>query len=804
MTVTKHSRELASTVADRRVREQKDEYRRKLETIQGAFDPPLTNAELSVGLDLDAPDSQASTIGRFVSESPRLARARPDSATRALIDAILDGELLVAVSRGVPGARRQMVVGDERDFRRLGKSWALRNVSGRALPEDLVRRLSEGADWEDGGLWNLFGAEAAAERAQRAIAGHAELPRYLAGRDVFPIGLGAMRLSTLEDRPSEDDAIALLLDAFDAGIQLIDTADVYGLGEEDVGHNEDLIRRALGAWAPPGSADRDRILVATKAGLERQGRRWRPQGRPQHLRAACEASLRHLDTAVLDLLQLHVPDPQVPLTESVGELARLREEGKIRHIGVCNVDTRQLGEALSVTPIAAVQTAASFLDTGAFARDSDGSPSLAERCHADGIALIAHSPLGGHRRAERAGREDTLLEIARERGEDVSPWQVALAWLLGMGPGIVPIPGATHAGRIATNIRAAEIRLTTEELRRLETAKRARASEQRQRIWQVAKAPDRAVLLMGSPAAGKTSRVEAYVARGYRRLNRDAVGGSIAALHREMARLAEDGERAFVLDNTYPTRDARRGALETARRFGLEALGLHLDVPLGEALMNACFRMMERHGRILSPEEIRSLSRQDPNMLPPAAIYHFFEQWQAPTRSEGFDRIEVIPFARRSSDERMHRGLLLDVDGTLRKTRSGAPYPSEPDDVEILPGRKEVLDRYAAEGWKLLGISNQSGIGKGRVAEDAVRRCFERTEELLGHQLDILYSPQAATAAGVWSRKPMPGMVVEHIVRHHLDRDRCLVVGDLDSDRDLAELCGIEFRWADEFFGVEG
>jgi histidinol-phosphate phosphatase family protein len=268
-----------------------------------------------------------------------------------------------------------------------------------------------------------------------------------------------------------------------------------------------------------------------------------------------------------------------------------------------------------------------------------------------------------------------------------------------------------------------------------------------------------------------------------------------------MVRHAEDGERSFVLDNTYPTREARRGALEAAKRFGLEAHGIHLDAPVGEVLLNACFRMLERHGRILSPEEIPALSKQDPNMLPPAAIYHFFRQWQAPSPSEGFDRLDTVPFRRRKRPDQIHRALLLDIDGTLRTTRSGAPFPHSPDDVEILPGRKETLDRYAQDGWKLLGISNQSGIGRGQVTREAVERCFEHTQKLLGHDLDILYCPHAATSAGVWCRKPMPGMVAQHIVRHELDRDLCLIVGDLDSDRELAQLCGIEFRWAGEFFG---
>lgn len=786
MTVTRHARELARRRADRRIAAQKDEYRRKIRRIQQAFEPPLTNAELSVGLDLDDADAAtAGTVGRFVSESPKLAKARPDTATRALIDALLEGDLLLAVADGVPGARRQVVVGDARDFRRLGSVYELVNLAGGPVPE----RPSRSADWNDGERWNLFGETNVADQPVTRSGG-VVVPRRICGRDVHPVGFGAMRLSTTNvDNPET------VLDAYlDAALgsaphALIDTADVYGQGEDDVGqnapgHNEGLIRRVLDR-----RGDGERVLVATKAGMRRPGGGWTPDGRPEHLRRAVESSLARLGGDELHLVQLHVVDPKVPLEESVGELARLRDEGKVRHVGLCNVGVADLEAAREIVEVASVQVAASVFERKIFAPGE-----LAERCHELGIPVVAHSPLGGHRRKTKAGDDATVRRVAEARGSE--PWQVALAWLLRMGPQVIPIPGTTSAERARLNVGAAEIGLDAEEIESL-----GGKASHRRRIWSVASPPERAVLILGPPAAGKTSRVDAYVERGYRRLNRDREGGKLAKLERIMQRELDDGRRAFVLDNTYPTRASRKGVIELAREHGLEVVALHLDVPLGEALYNACLRMLERHGRILGPEEIKALGRQDPNMLPPTAIYNYFSRHEEPTEAEGFDRVERIAFERRKARDQSHKALLLDVDGTLRKTKSGAPFPHGPDDVEILPNRREVLDHYAEEDWLLFGVSNQSAVGKGQVTKEQVEAAFDRTRELLGRDLEILYCSHQATSAGVWRRKPMPGMAVELIERHRLDRDRCVVVGDLESDREFAELAGMEFQWASELFG---
>ncbi|MEM9598304.1 MAG: aldo/keto reductase, partial [Acidobacteriota bacterium] len=638
MTLTRHAKAIAQELAERRVVAQKAEYRDKLQRIQGAFTPPLTNSELSAGLDLKAPEAGApgqSEVGRFVSASPRLRRVRPDGTLRALIDAVLEGDLLIAVQDAVPGARRAVLICDGRDIRHMGRDWEVRNLAGGPIPERLPRGDES---WDDDGLWDLFGADtpAAAPAAESAGAVPAvaegwtadrsapwtprgPLPtRFLNGKAVGAVGLGAMRLST-RGRPDGAVAIAVLHAAWDAGVTLVDTADSYCLDADEAGHNERLIRKALDAWG----GDRDRVSIATKAGLIRPGGRWLPDGRPEHLRASCEASLRNLGVEALDLFQLHTPDRRVPFADSVGELARLAEEGKVRAVGLCNIGLPQLDEARDLVTVASVQNGCSYFDTAPL------RSGLLERCAELGIPFLAHSPLGGHRKAERVGRDKALAAVAERHG--ATAHQVALAWLLSLGPGILPLCGATRASSVTASAAAASLSLGVDDLALLDVDKRAAAGPIRGRLqssaWAAetpaaaAEAPGpqaEAILVMGPPGAGKTRYVEPLVERGYVRLNRDLEGGKLDDLVPKMAAELDAGRRSFVLDNTYPTRTSRRRVLDLAKRRGLAAVGIRIDAPVEEALFNACLRMLDRHGRILSPDEIRQLSKADPNMLPPA------------------------------------------------------------------------------------------------------------------------------------------------------------------------------------------
>jgi aryl-alcohol dehydrogenase-like predicted oxidoreductase len=278
--------------------------------------------------------------------------------------------------------------------------------------------------------------------------------RKLGDADVFPIGLGEMPLS-VENRPDEERAIRTIHAALDAGVNLIDTADAYALGQDDVGHGERLVAKAL-------DGRRDDVLIATKGGHTRNGRAWGLDGRPEHIRAACEASLRALGTDRIDLYQFHRPDPAVPYAESVGAFKQLQDEGKVRWVGISNASVEQIEEALGIVDVVAVQNQLALDFTGPIER---GEVAF---CDERGIAFLPWSPLGGIGRAEGTARTTAVTDAAEAHG--VSPQQVVLAWLLGLSETVIPIPGSSRPETIQDSARAAELELSDDERQAISAA----------------------------------------------------------------------------------------------------------------------------------------------------------------------------------------------------------------------------------------------------------------------------------------------------------------------------------------------
>jgi aryl-alcohol dehydrogenase-like predicted oxidoreductase len=275
--------------------------------------------------------------------------------------------------------------------------------------------------------------------------------RSIAGTEVGAIGLGGMPLS-LKGRPPAEQAIATIHAALDAGITLIDTADAYCENDADTGHNERLIGEALRSWGGP----RDEVLVATKGGHVRDASgAWLVDGRPEHLRRACDASLAALGVDVIDLYQFHRPDPKVPFAESIGAMAELRDAGKVRLVGVSNVDLDQMEEASAIVALASVQNQFS----PAF-RSSDDELAW---CAARDIAFLPWSPLGGMSGAAGlADRFPAFADVAANHG--VSPQQVALAWELAQADVVIPIPGASRPATIVDSAAAVDLQLGVDEL----------------------------------------------------------------------------------------------------------------------------------------------------------------------------------------------------------------------------------------------------------------------------------------------------------------------------------------------------
>jgi pyridoxine 4-dehydrogenase len=253
------------------------------------------------------------------------------------------------------------------------------------------------------------------------------------------MGFGAMRITgsgIWGPPPDKQKAIAAVRAAVDQGVNFIDTADAYG---PDV--SEELIAEALYPYA-------EDLVIATKGGLIRPGPgRWEPDGRPEHLREVCEGSLRRLRLDQIPLYQLHRPDPKVPIAESVGALVELRDEGKIRHIGTCNVTEQELREMQKLTPVVSVQNRYNLGDRS--------SESMVDLCDSESIVFVPWAPL------QNLDSVAPALNAARRL--NVSPREVALAWLLGRSAQILPIPGSGSAEHVAQNVAAASLELTPDE-----------------------------------------------------------------------------------------------------------------------------------------------------------------------------------------------------------------------------------------------------------------------------------------------------------------------------------------------------
>ena len=272
--------------------------------------------------------------------------------------------------------------------------------------------------------------------------------RTLGDVQVFPIGLGEMPLS-LKGRPDEDRAIRTIHAALDAGVNLIDTADAYAYDGDDVGHGERLIAKAL-------RGRRDGVIVATKGGHTRAGQAWELDGRPEYIKAACEASLRALETDVIDLYQFHRPDPRVPYAESIGAFKELQDEGKVRWVGVSNANVEQLEEALSIVDLVSVQNQLALDYTSPVAKGE------VEFATERGLAFLPWSPLGGIGNADENAAVAPVMSAADAHG--VSPQQVVLAWLLALSPAMIPIPGSSRPETIADSAAAAELQLSDAEV----------------------------------------------------------------------------------------------------------------------------------------------------------------------------------------------------------------------------------------------------------------------------------------------------------------------------------------------------
>jgi aryl-alcohol dehydrogenase-like predicted oxidoreductase/predicted kinase len=466
-----------------------------------------------------------------------------------------------------------------------------------------------------------------------------------------------MRLST---DPARDEARAeeVIRAAVAAGVTLLDTAPSYGHGEGDEHHNERLIARATQGLD---------VRISTKGGLVREGTLWVPDGRARSLIASCEASLTALGRSSIDLYHLHAPDPKVSFLTSVRALAQLKARGLVQTVGLSNVSLAQLEEARNELEISAIQVA-----LGAFDEDALRS-GVVRRALALGLEVHAHTPLGGPKRKKGLVRDRELVQLGEKY--QTTPASIVLAWFYGLDSTLVLLPGASQVETARASARAARLVLEVEDQELLDRrfALAARAFG-RSRAVIAPRVEGEVVVVMGIQGAGKSEHVRGYVERGYERLNRDERGGTLKGLAQELEKRLGEGARRVVLDNTYATRAQRSRVVEIAQAHGLDVTCVWLDTPLEAAQRNAIERLLDRHGHLPGPEELRELSRRDPNTFAPTVQHRYRRELEPPSADEGFREVVVLPFARNVPEHHTRPGLVIAYDALSKLQQKIATF----------------------------------------------------------------------------------------------------------------------------------
>lgn len=545
-----------------------------------------------------------------------------------------------------------------------------------------------------------------------------------------PIAIGAMRVTSGD----------ILDAALRGGVAMLDTADVYGESDADVGGVERLVAAAIGRAVPEV---RGRVTVVSKGGLRRDGGRWTADGRASHVIEAAKATRERLGGPPLALHLLHAVDPQVELATSVRALARLVEEGVAERVGLSNVNRTMLEEASAIVDVSAVE-----IELGPHRVDAVRG-GLVRWCEERGVAVLAYRPLGGVERAKKWGRQVAVKEIAERRG--VAGEEVVLAWLRGLSPVVVPLPGVTRAETVASVVRSAPLVLDEDELRRLSAEwieVRTSTSPSRPRPRTTSTTLD-VVVVMGMQGSGKSTVAKEMV--GHERFNRDERGGSIEKMARLLDEALAGGVEKAVLDNTYPSRASRAGVVDVARRYGAPVRCIWMDTSIEDAQVNAAARLIETYGRLPEPEELNRLAKQDPAAFRPSAQFNWRRELEPPSEDEGFADVERRAFRR------------------------GA--------MPFVGARKALVVEMKLVGevdWKVW--RDAGWLVVGTAWEEAPAADFE-----------VALCPHPAGPPVCWCRKPLPGLGLLLTRAHGIDLARSWHVGRGAADKGFAARLGLRF-----------
>lgn len=306
------------------------------------------------------------------------------------------------------------------------------------------------------------------------------------------------------------------------------------------------------------------------------------------------------------------------------------------------------------------------------------------------------------------------------------------------------------------------------------------------------------VMVMGYPASGKSTLTKDLVTKGMTSLNRDTEGGKIVDLLPKMESLLLDN-KDVVLDNLFALAEVRKPFIDLAKKHGADISCLLMGTSIEDAQFNVVQRAIGLLGEFPTPEVVKKAKHT--NVFPPLVLFKYKKEFQKPTVDEGFSAVVTRTFVREVDTTFVNKAIILDYDGTLRECIGGnEKYPVSVDQIEIKPKRKEVLQSYLDKGYKLLGMSNQSGIAKGVLSEATAHELFKFTNKQIGIDIEYQFCPHQSAPISCYCRKPMNGRGVYFILKHKLKASDCVMVGDYTSDETFAKRSGFQYADQGDFF----
>lgn len=305
-------------------------------------------------------------------------------------------------------------------------------------------------------------------------------------------------------------------------------------------------------------------------------------------------------------------------------------------------------------------------------------------------------------------------------------------------------------------------------------------------------------MVVGYPASGKSTLTKGLVEKGAVSLNRDTEGGTIAALLPKMESLLTNG-KDIVLDNLFVNIEVRKPFIEMAKKHGADISCQLMGTSIEDAQFNVVQRAIGLIGKFPTPEAVKAAKHT--NVFPPLVLFKYKKEFEKPTVEEGFSKVETVKFLRKEDPSFTQKALIVDYDGTLRECINGNDkYPLTESQIEIKANRTAVLEAYKKKGYLLLGISNQSGVAKGELTYDKACELFNHTNKLLGVDIEYRFCSHQSAPISCYCRKPMPGIGVEFILKHKLNRKECIFVGDMTTDKTFAARAGFQYADQADFF----